>query len=109
MAETSFHKAYGVSEDMVTKLGDEIFDLSHNKQIRIGDAVREMDWDAIEADRDGMGLTDGQIAERLELEVGQVTFIRTLVEGRRFHTGHYKRLYKLGGGKRYRPEREADT
>ena len=109
MAETSFHKAYGVSEDMVTKLGDEIFDLSHNKQIRIGDAVREMDWDAIEAGRDGMGLTDGQIAERLELEVEQVTFIRTLVEGRRFHTGHYKRLYKLGGGKRYRPEREADT
>ena len=41
MAETSFHKAYGVSEDMVTELGDEIFDLSHNKQTRIGDAVRE--------------------------------------------------------------------
>ena len=56
-----------------------------------------------------MGLTDGEIAERLSLEVEQVTFIRTLVEGQRFHTGHYKRLYKLGGGKRYRPERDPDT
>ncbi len=109
MAETSFHKAYSVTEDMVTKLGDEIFDLSHNKQTRIGDAVREMDWDAIEAGREGTGLTDGEIAERLGLEVEQVTFIRTLIEGQRFHTGLYKRLYKLGGGKRYRPERESDT
>lgn len=108
MPETSYHKAYGVTEDMVTKLGDEIFDLSHNKQTRIGDAVRTMDWDAIEAGRAGMGLTDGQIADRLELEVEQVTFIRTLIEGQRFHTGHYKRLYKLGGGKRYRSERETD-
>ena len=108
MAETSFHKAFGVSEDMVAELGDQIFDLSHNHQTRRGDPVRELDWDAIEAGRVGMGLTDGEIAEWLGLEVDQVTFIRTLVEGRRFHTGHYKRLYKLGGGKRYRPERETD-
>ena len=106
MAETSFHEAYGVSEDMVTELGDQIFELSHNKQSRRGDPVRELDWDAIDAGRAGMGLTDSEIAGRLGLEVEQVTFIRTLVEGQRFHTGHYKRLYKLGGGKRYRPERE---
>jgi hypothetical protein len=106
MAETSFHRAYGVTEEMVAELGDQIFDLSHNKQTRLGDPVRKLDWDAIEAGRAQMGLTDGEVAERLGLEVEQVTFIRTLVEGRRFHTGHYKRLYKLGGGKRYRPERE---
>ena len=106
MADTSFHQAHGVTEEMVAELGDQIFDLSHNKQTRIGDAVRELDWNAIEAGRDGMGLTDGEVAERLGLEVEQVTFIRTLLEGRRFRTGHYKRLYKLGGGKRYRPERE---
>ncbi|MEE2760567.1 MAG: hypothetical protein VYE18_03900 [Pseudomonadota bacterium] len=106
MADTSFHQAHGVTEQMVAEFGDQIFELSHNKQTRIGDPVRELDWDAVEAGRDGMGLTDGEVAERLGLEVEQVTFIRTLVEWQRFHTGHYKRLYKLGGGKRYRPERE---
>ena len=42
MAKTSFHEAYGVSEDMVTELGDQIFELSHNKQSRRGDPVREL-------------------------------------------------------------------
>ena len=104
MAETSFHEQYGVSEDMVAELGNQIFDLSHNKQTRLGDPVRGLDWDAIEAGREGMGLTDGAFAERLNLEVEQVTFIRALVECRRFNPGHYKRIYKLGGGKRYRPD-----
>ena len=71
MAETSFHKAFGVTDDMVTELGDQIFDLSHNHQLRLGDPVRELDWDAIEAGRAGMGLTDGEIAGRLGLKVEQ--------------------------------------
>ena len=52
-----------------------------------------------------MGLSDGQISERIGLTSHQVMFIRTIMERRRFRTGHYARLLDLGGGKRFRAER----
>ncbi len=107
MAEMSLYEQARVTEAMIDEFGERIFGMSHNIQTRLGDPYRKKEWDEIEKQRQGMGLTDGEIALKLGLEPEQVTFIRTLVEGRRFHTGHYKRLYNLGGGKRYRPEREA--
>ena len=106
MAGYTLYDQAGVTEDMVEEFGERIFRMSHNIQTRMGDPYRLKDWDQVDAQRESMGLTDGEIAGKLDLEVEQVTFIRTLFESRRFRTGHYKRLYKLGGGKRYRPERE---
>lgn len=108
MTKQTRQEQFAVSNDMIDRYGDEIFQLSHNMQTRRGDPVRNLDFDAIEAQRAELGLTDAQISERIGLDEDQVMVIRTIVEHRRFHTGHYKRLYKLGGGKRYRAEREGD-
>lgn len=99
-------EAFGVTEEMIERFGDEIFDLGLNLQQRRGDAVRELDWDAIEANREGMGISDEEIAGKLGLSHDQVRYIRIVLEHRRFDTSNYAKLYKLGGGKRYRPDRE---
>ncbi len=95
----------GLTEQMIQAYGETIWDLSHNIQVRIGDPVRELDWEQIEAQRDGAGLADIQIAERIGLTREQVTHIRLLLEHRKFQRHHYHRLYELGGGRRYRAER----
>ena len=95
----------GVTEEMIQTFGDTIFTMSHNVQTREGDPYRLLDWDEIERQRENMGLTDGQIAERIGLSQNQVLYIRTVLERRRFHTGHYPRLLELGGGRRFRAER----
>ena len=93
---------YGVSERMVESYGEVIWDLSLNIQRRRGDAVRKLDFAAIEAQREGTGLSDAEIAGRLGLAPEQVTFIRVISERRRFRRDQYRKLYALGGGKRYR-------
>ena len=95
----------GLTEEMVEAYGETIWDLSHNVQVRIGDPIRRLDWEQIEAQRDGAGLADVQIAERIGLTREQVTHIRLLLEHRKFRRHHYHRLYELGGGRRYRAER----
>ena len=95
----------GLTEAMVQAYGDTVWELSHNIQVRIGDPVRMLDWRQIEHQRPGTGMSDGQIAEKIGLTRDQVTHIRLLLEHRRFRRDHYHRLYKLGGGKRYRPDR----
>jgi cyclohexanecarboxylate-CoA ligase len=95
----------GVTEAMIATFGDVVFDLSHNRQLRRGDPVRLLDFAEIERQREAMGLTDAEIAAKLGLTRTQVLFIRTLMERRRFRTGHYPRLLELGGGKRFRAER----
>lgn len=95
----------GVTEEMVQAFGDIVFELSHNHQIRVGDPIRELDFDAIEKQRAALGLSDAEIADRIGLTRDQVLYIRTVVERRRFRTGHYQRLLELGGGKRFRMER----
>lgn len=95
----------GVSEEMIESFGPTIFRMSHNHQIRTGDPIRDLDWEAIEAQKEDMGLSDAQIADRIGLSAVQVMFIRTIMERRRFRTGHYSRLLELGGGRRFRAER----
>lgn len=95
----------GLTEEMVEAYGETVWDLSHNIQVRIGDPIRMLDWDQIEAQRDGAGLADIQIAERIGLTREQVTHIRLLLEHRKFRRHNYHRLYELGGGRRFRAER----
>ncbi len=95
----------GLTEEMVEAYGETVWDLSHNIQVRIGDPVRMLDWEQIEAQRDGAGLADVQIAERIGLTREQVTHIRLLLEHRKFRRHNYHRLYELGGGRRFRAER----
>ena len=95
----------GVTEQMVQTFGDAVFDLSHNHQIRVGDPIRELDFDEVERQRASLGLSDAEIAARIGLTRNQVLYIRTIMERRRFRTGHYQRLLDLGGGKRFRNER----
>ena len=95
----------GVTEEMIQTFGDVIFRMSSNHQDRQGDPYRELDWPEIERQREHMGLTDAEIAQRIGLTRDQVLYIRTTLEHRRFQTGHYARLLELGGGKRFRAER----
>ncbi|MEQ9641492.1 MAG: class I adenylate-forming enzyme family protein [Alphaproteobacteria bacterium] len=95
----------GVTEAMIATYGATIFRLSHNHQIRRGDPIRMKDFAAIQRHRGELGMSDGEIAAAIGLNERQVVFIRNLEERRRFRTGHYHRLNKLGGGKRYRSER----
>ena len=95
----------GVTEEMFETFGEIIFRMSHNHQVREGDPYREKDWDEIDRHRELMGLSDAEIADRIGLSRNQVLYIRTLMERRRFRTGHYARLLDLGGGKRFRTER----
>jgi cyclohexanecarboxylate-CoA ligase len=95
----------GISEEMIVTYGDTIFDLSHNLQIRRGDPVRMLDWDEIEKQKEDAGISDVEIARKLGLTHDQTTYIRTIMERRRFNRHNYHRLYDLGGGKRFRTER----
>ena len=108
MSGDTLRAQLGVTDAMIETHGETIFQLSHNIQKRTGDPIRLKDFEALEAQRADLGLSEDQIAARVGLDAGQVMYIRTVEERRRFHTGHYRRLYKLGGGKRYRPEREAE-
>jgi len=95
----------GITEEMILTYGDTIFDLSHNLQIRRGDPVRELDWEEIEKQKENAGISDIEIARKLGLTRDQTTYIRTIMERRRFNRHNYHRLYDLGGGKRFRTER----
>lgn len=97
---------FGVTDEMMAAHGDNILKLGLNRQSRVGDAVRMLDYDAIEAQRAGTGLSDGEVAERLGLSEDQVRYIRIVMEHRTFKPRSYDRLYKLGKGRRYRVERE---
>jgi non-ribosomal peptide synthetase component F len=99
---------YGVSEQMIDTWSEIIFDLSLNVQIRRGDPVRHLDHEAWQAQREDMGLTDPEIALKLGLATEQVTFIRNITERRRFRLNQYRKLYRLGGGMRYREDRYQD-
>ena len=105
MARGLSRQQIGVTEEMIETFGDTVFGMSHNHQIREGDPYRLADEAEIERQRENMGLSDGQIADRIGLTRHQVLFIRTILERRRFHTGHFVRLLELGGGKRFRAER----
>jgi non-ribosomal peptide synthetase component E (peptide arylation enzyme) len=105
MARGLTRQQIGVTEAMIEAFGDAIFRLSHNYQVRVGDPIRKLQFDAIEEQRAALGLTDAQIAEQIGLTRNQVLYIRTVLERRRFRTGHYVRLLELGGGKRFRAER----
>ncbi len=95
----------GVTEALVRTWSDAVLELSHNLQVRRGDPVRELDWDEIERQREGAGLSDPEIARRIGLTREQVTYIRVIAEHRRFDRRRYARLYELGGGRRFRAER----
>jgi len=95
----------GVSEEMIATYGERIWELSTNVQVRRGDPVRELNWSEIEAQREGTGLTDSEIADRVGLTRNQVLYIRALLERRRFQRHHYYRLLELGGGRRFRHDR----
>lgn len=95
----------GVTDAMIAAYGETIFRLSNNSQTRRGDPVRAKDFEAIERHRAELGMSDAQIAAHIGLSPMQVTFIRNLEERRRFRTGHYHMLNRLGGGKRFRAER----
>ena len=105
MARGLTRQQIGVTEEMIGTFGDTVFDMSHNHQIREGDPYRLLDQAEIERQRENMGLSDAQIAERIGLTRNQVLYIRTILERRRFHTGHFVRLLELGGGRRFRAER----
>lgn len=105
MARGLTRRQIGVTEEMIETYGDTIFRMSHNHQIREGDPYREKNWDEVDRQREMMGLSDQQVADRIGLSRNQVLYIRVLMERRRFRTGHYVRLLELGGGKRFRPER----
>ena len=99
-------KRFGVTDEMMEESSDEIFSLGLNYQSRRGDSVRKQDHDEIEKQREGTGLTDDEIALKLELTMEQVRYIRIVLEHKRFDNTNYAKLYKLGSGKRYRVERE---
>ena len=99
---------YGVTSQMLDAYRDVIFDLSLNKQVRRGDPVRHLDVAAWRQQRAASGLTDGEIAGRIGLAVEQVTFIRNVTERRLFRLNQYRKLFRLGGGMRYREDRYTD-
>jgi cyclohexanecarboxylate-CoA ligase len=105
MADLTRRERLGVTPAMIAAFGPIIFDLSLNVQDRRGDPVRLLDFAEIERHRAAAGLSDGEIAVRLGLASDQVTFIRVLLEQRRFKPERYYRLFLLGGGRRFRLER----
>ena len=100
--------AFGVTEQMIEEYGEEIFRLSLNVQHRTGDPVRHLDFDQIEKQRAYMGLSDAQIAERVHLSVEQTRFIRVVMERRRYRNDQYRKLFHLGGGRRYRSDKTGE-
>ena len=95
----------GITEELIQTFGETVFELSHNRQVRRGDPVRELNWEEIEKQRPGTGMSDIEIARRLGLTHDQTTYIRTIMERRKFDRTKYHRLYDLGGGRRFRAER----
>ena len=94
--------AYGVTEQMIETYGEIIFKLSLNKQVRRGDPVRELNFDEIEKQRAATGLTDEEIAERVGLLPEQVGVVRVFVERKYHRIDLHRRLFHLGGGKRWK-------
>jgi len=108
MAAPTRRERLGVTQEMIEAFGPVIFDLSTNVQDRRGDPVRLLQFDEIERQRAATGLSDAEIAAKLGLAIDQVTFIRVLLEQRRFKPERYYRLFQLGGGRRFRTERGMD-
>jgi cyclohexanecarboxylate-CoA ligase len=108
MAGTTRRERLGITPEMIETFGPIIFDLSLNVQDRCGDPVRLLDFAEIERQRAAAGLADHEIAARLGLAADQVTFIRVLLEQRRFKPERYYRLFQLGGGRRFRAERDME-
>ena len=71
--------SYGVTQQMIDTYGEIIFKLSLNKQSRRGDAVRELNFEEIEKQRETTGLTDDEIAARIGLLPEQVGVVRVFV------------------------------
>ena len=101
--------AFGVTEQMIEEYGEKIFRLSLNVQHRTGDPVRHLDFDQIEKQRPNTGLSDVQIAEQVGLTVAQTRFIRVVMERRRYRNDQYRKLFSLGGGRRYRNDETDDS
>ena len=59
---------------MIEAYGETVWDLSHNVQVRIGDPIRTLDWEQIELQRPGAGLSDRQIAEKIGLTHDQMAW-----------------------------------
>jgi hypothetical protein len=67
--------------------------------------VRKLEFGRIEAERADLGMSDAQIAQAIGLTRDQVLLIRLLTEVRRFRRRNYQRLYELGRGHRFNPQR----
>ncbi len=93
---------YGVTQELIDTYGEVIFKLSLNKQTRYGDPVRELDFDAIQEQRAGTGLTDEEIAKKIGLLPEQVSIVRVFVERKYHRIDLHRRLFHLGGGKRWK-------
>ena len=78
-----------MSEEMIQTYGESVFEMSHNIQVRRGDAVRELDWEQIEATRADRGMSDAELARQFGLTQDQVTYIRTIMERRVFKRHNY--------------------
>src|ERR1700678_3819828 len=108
MAAATRRERVGVTPEVIEGVGPIVFELSTNVQDRRGDPVRLLQFDEIERQRAGTGLSDPEIAARLGLATDQVTFIRVLLEQRRFKPERYYRLFQLGGGRRFRTDRRME-
>jgi non-ribosomal peptide synthetase component E (peptide arylation enzyme) len=95
----------GVTEAMIATYADAIWKMSNNLQVRRGDPVRKLEFGRIEAERADLGMSDAQIAQAIGLTRDQVLLIRLLTEVRRFRRRSYQRLYELGRGHRFNPQR----
>ncbi|MEE2746236.1 MAG: hypothetical protein VX617_05080, partial [Pseudomonadota bacterium] len=93
--------AYGVTQQLIDTYGEVIFRLSLNKQVRYGDPVRELNFTEIERQREGTGLTDEEIALKVGLLPEQVGVVRAFVERKYHRIDLHRRLFHLGGGKRW--------
>lgn len=99
------YEQLGVTEAMVETWGEAIWAMSNNVQVRRGDPIRLRQFDRVAAERASLGMSDGQIAERIGLAREQVMAIRGLVETRRFQRRSYFELLALGRGRRFNAER----
>ena len=96
--------SYGVTQQMIDTYGEIIFKLSLNKQSRRGDAVRELNFEEIEKQRETTGLTDDEIATQIGLLPEQVGVVRVFVERKYHRIDLHRRLFHLGGGKRWKAD-----
>lgn len=95
----------GVTDAMLHAYADVVFKLSNNLQTRRGDPIRRLELDAVDDQREALGMSDAQIAGRIGLTQAQVTWIRNFAENRRMRVNNFQRLLELGGGRRHRDER----